>query len=51
MIKAVNESITDVDIVMLVVDCTKKISENELNLINSFKIKKSPAILVSYNFV
>jgi len=46
MIKAVNESITDVDIVMLVVDCTKKISENELNLINSFKIKKSPAILV-----
>ena len=46
MIKAVNESITDIDIVMLVVDCTKKLSESEKELIDSFRKTKSPAILV-----
>lgn len=46
MIKAVNESITDIDIVMLVVDCTKKLSESEKELIESFKKSRSPAILV-----
>ena len=46
MIKAVNESVTELDIVMLVVDCTKKISNAELELINNFKQSKTPAILV-----
>lgn len=46
MINAVNESVTGVDVIMLVCDCTKKISDNEINLINSFKNTKSKVILV-----
>ncbi len=46
MIKAVNESVSEIDLVMLVVDCTKKISEAEKELINSFKASRTPAILV-----
>ena len=46
MIKAVNESVSDIDLVMLVVDCTKKISEAEKELINSFKASRTPALLV-----
>lgn len=46
MIKAVNESVSEIDLVMLVVDCAKKISEAEKELINSFKASRTPAILV-----
>lgn len=46
MLKAVSESVDDIDLVMLVVDCNKKISDSELNLINNFKQSKTPAILV-----
>lgn len=46
MINAVNECVTGVDIIVLMCDCTKKISENEINLINSFKGSKSKVILL-----
>ena len=46
MINAVNESVTGVDVIMLVCDCTKKLSENERNLIESFKKTRSKVILV-----
>jgi GTP-binding protein Era len=46
MINAVNESVSGVDIIILMCDCTKKISDNEKNLINSFKGTKSKVILV-----
>lgn len=46
MVKVVNDSVTDVDIAMLVVDCTKAINEAELNLIANFKTAKSPAFLI-----
>ncbi len=46
MVKAINDSVTDIDIAMLVVDCTKKISENEMSLIESFKASKAPVILI-----
>lgn len=46
MVKAISDSVTDIDIAMLVVDCTKKISENEMSLIESFKASKAPAILI-----
>lgn len=46
MIKAIDESVSDIDIAMLVVDCTKEISSAEINLINSFKQCKALAILV-----
>lgn len=46
MIKTVNECVTGVDIIVLVCDCTKKISENEIDLINNFKESKSKVILL-----
>ena len=46
MVKTIDESVVDIDIAMLVVDCNKDISDAELNLINSFKATKSLAILV-----
>lgn len=46
MIKTVNECVTGVDIIVLVCDCTKKISENEIALINNFKESKSKVILL-----
>ncbi len=46
MVKVINESVTDIDIAMLVVDCTKEISDAERNLISSFKSSKDNAILV-----
>lgn len=46
MINTVNECVTGVDIIVLMCDCTKKISENEINLINSFKGSKSKVILL-----
>lgn len=46
MINTVNECVTGVDIIILMCDCTKKISENEIDLINSFKGTKSKVILL-----
>ena len=46
MINAVNESVTGVDLIILMADCTKKISENETDLIKTFKSGKSKVILV-----
>ena len=46
MINTVNESVTGVDVIVLVCDCTKKISDNEKNLIAGFKANKSKVILV-----
>lgn len=46
MVKTIDDSVVDIDIAMLVVDCTKEISGAELNLIDSFKATKSLAILV-----
>lgn len=46
MINAVNESMSDVETIMLVVDCTKKISETERILVNNIKSSRSKAILV-----
>lgn len=46
MINTVNECVTGVDIIILMCDCTKKISENEIDLINSFKGTRSKVILL-----
>jgi len=46
MVKTIDESVCDIDIAMLVVDCTKEISNAEINLINSFKATKALAILL-----
>lgn len=46
MIKTINDSVTDVEIAMLVVDCAKKISENERTLIENIKSTKGKIILV-----
>lgn len=46
MINTVNECVTGVDIIILMCDCTKKISDNEMDLINSFKGTRSKVILL-----
>lgn len=46
MINTVNESVTGVDVIILMCDCTKKISDNEKNLINEFRSTKSKVILL-----
>lgn len=46
MVKAVNETVTDNDISVLVVDASKAIGENEKALIKSFTASKIKAILV-----
>ena len=45
MVNTVNETITGVDMIILMCDCTKKISDNEKSLIESFKGGKSKVIL------
>lgn len=45
MINTVSETLSGVDAIILMCDCTKKISENEKNLIESFKGSKSKVIL------
>lgn len=45
MIKAINDSVTDMDIAMLVVDCTKPVSDAERTLAATFR-KNTKAILV-----
>ncbi len=46
MVKAVNASINDVDVVMLVVEAVGKINEIELNLIETIKKRKLPSVLI-----
>lgn len=46
MLNAVSESVAGVDLVILMADCTKRISENEIGLIKSFKPEKTRVILV-----
>lgn len=45
MLKTVSESVADVDVIMLVCDCTKKVSQPEMNLVASFR-KNDNVILV-----
>ncbi len=46
MIKAVGSGMDDVELCVLVADCTKEISPVELELIEKFRARKLPAILV-----
>lgn len=46
MVKTVNDAVNDGEIIILVVDCTKKLSDNETSLIKSFKSSKMKTILL-----
>lgn len=46
MLNAVSESVSGVDLIIFMCDCTKNISENERELINSFKGTRSKVILL-----
>ena len=46
MLNAVNESVAGVNLIILMADCTKKISENERELVKGFKTGKTKVILV-----
>lgn len=46
MLNTVKESVSDIDAVVFVMDCTKKINEQELNLLKSMNKSKMPVILV-----
>ena len=46
MLNTVRESVSDIDAVVFVQDCTKKINEQELNLLRSLENSKMPVILV-----
>ncbi len=46
MVKTINEAVSDGEIIVMVADCTKKISDHEKNLIKSFKSGKMKVILV-----
>ena len=46
MLNAVNESVAGVDLIILMADCTKRISENERELVKGFKAGKTKVILV-----
>lgn len=46
MVKTVADAVSDGEIIILVVDATKKISENEQNLIKSFKSSRMKTILL-----
>lgn len=45
MVDNINEAVKDIETAILVVDCTKKIGDNELTLINSFKSTGKKVIL------
>ncbi len=45
MLENIDEAVKDVETAIFVVDCTKKISDNELSLINSFKQSHRNVIL------
>lgn len=46
MLDTVKESVSDIDAVVFVQDCTKKINQQELNLLKSLNQSKMPVILV-----
>lgn len=46
MLNTVRESVSDIDAVLFVQDCTKKISDQELSLLKSLNQSKMPVILV-----
>ena len=46
MLNTVRESVSDIDAVVFMMDCTKAINEQELNLLRSLNQSKMPVILV-----
>ncbi len=46
MLNTVKESVSDIDAVVFVMDCTKKINQQELDLLRSMNSSKMPVILV-----
>lgn len=46
MVKAVEQSISGMDLILLVADCTSKIGADELSLLKSFEAQKAKAVLV-----
>ncbi len=46
MLNTVKESVSDIDAVVFVMDCTKKINQQELELLRSMNSSKMPVILV-----
>lgn len=46
MLNTVKESVSDIDAVVFMMDCTKKINDQELNLLRSMNKSKMPVILV-----
>lgn len=46
MLNTVKESVSDIDAVLFVQDCTKKINETEVNLLKSLNKSRMPIILV-----
>lgn len=46
MLNTVKESVSDIDAVLFVQDCTKKINEHEVNLLKSLNDSRMPIILV-----
>ena len=46
MLNTVKESVSDIDAVVFVMDCTKKINQQELDLLKSMNASKMPIILV-----
>ena len=46
MLNTVKESVSDIDAIVFMMDCTKKINEQELNLLRSMNKSKMPVILV-----
>ena len=46
MLNTVKESVSDIDAVVFVMDCTKKINQQELELLKSMNASKMPVILV-----
>lgn len=46
MINTVKESVSDIDAVLFVMDCTRKINEQEMNLLKSLNSSGMPVILV-----
>lgn len=46
MLNTVKESVSDIDVVVFMMDCTKKINEQELDILRSMNKAKMPVILV-----
>lgn len=45
MLNTVKESVSDIDAVVFMMDCTKKVNDHELDLLKSLNISKMPVIL------